>query len=100
MSMFGKMSVGVRRIASGVAIRMSSARTTKVYGRSSARRTIHMVGRFSLDAYLAAEVEPPGNCHYVFDLDLIIHGRRRRRQVLDRPAPIWSLFVTNLSCCR
>ena len=42
MLMFGKMSVGVRAIASGPTIRMSSASTTNVYGRRSAIRTIHI----------------------------------------------------------
>ena len=40
--MLGKMSVGVRTIASGPRIRISSASTTNVYGRFSATRTIHM----------------------------------------------------------
>ena len=38
----GKISVGVRRMSTGAAIRMRIARTTKVYGRLSASRTIHM----------------------------------------------------------
>jgi hypothetical protein len=42
MSMLGKMSVGVRRMRTGLTIRMSRARTTNVYGRSSAILTIHM----------------------------------------------------------
>src|SRR5690349_8105983 len=42
MSMSGKMSVGVRAIVSGPMPRIRSARTTKVYGRSRATRTIHM----------------------------------------------------------
>lgn len=46
ISMFGKMSVGVRRIASGPAIRMRIASTAKVYGRRRASRTIHMTNVF------------------------------------------------------
>src|SRR5207245_10086007 len=42
MSMFGKTSLGVRAMVSGPIPRMSSARTTKVYGRWSATRTIHI----------------------------------------------------------
>jgi hypothetical protein len=42
MLIFGKMSVGVVMITSGLRIRISNAMTTKVYGRSSAVRTIHM----------------------------------------------------------
>src|ERR1700691_6472925 len=39
---FGKMSVGVRKIITALRIRMSKARTMNVYGRSSAIRTIHI----------------------------------------------------------
>ena len=42
MLIAGKMSVGVRAMTTGLAIRIRSARTMKVYGRSSATRTIHM----------------------------------------------------------
>jgi hypothetical protein len=42
MLMLGKMSVGVRRITTGLRMRMSRASTMKVYGRSSAIRTIHI----------------------------------------------------------
>src|SRR5262245_15315564 len=42
MLMLGKMSVGVRAIVSPPRMLISSARTAKVYGRRSARRTIHM----------------------------------------------------------
>src|SRR5437016_3449028 len=42
MSMFGKMSVGVRRMSTGLSNKMSTARTTNVYGRCSATLTIHM----------------------------------------------------------
>src|ERR1700751_3962923 len=42
MLMLGKMSVGVLRTASGPRIINRSARTAKVYGRRSARRTIHI----------------------------------------------------------
>src|SRR5262249_55936205 len=45
MLMFGKMSVGVRRIVSPPRMAMSIAITAKVYGRRSASRTIHMLGR-------------------------------------------------------
>src|SRR6266705_218744 len=42
MSMLGKMSVGVRRMTTGLAIRIKMATTTNVYGRASATLTIHM----------------------------------------------------------
>src|SRR6202047_5600649 len=42
MSMFGKMSVGVRRMTAGLSKRIRIARTTKVYGRLRANLTIHM----------------------------------------------------------
>src|SRR5580704_6816322 len=42
MLMLGKMSVGVVRTAIGQRIINRSARTAKVYGRRSARRTIHI----------------------------------------------------------
>src|SRR5215475_9886305 len=45
MLMFGKMSVGVRRMVSPPRMAMSIAITAKVYGRRSASRTIHMLGR-------------------------------------------------------
>ena len=38
----GRMSTGVRTIASGPTISRTRASTTKVYGRLSAMRTIHM----------------------------------------------------------
>ena len=40
---FRKMSVGVREITSGLINRMTSAKTMNVYGRLSARRTIHIL---------------------------------------------------------
>src|SRR6267143_2539168 len=40
--MFGKISVGVRTIASAPMMRMSMDTTTKVYGRRNASRTIHI----------------------------------------------------------
>ena len=40
--MLGKISVGVRRIMTGLMMRMSSARMMKVYGRSRANLTIHI----------------------------------------------------------
>src|SRR3984957_12987810 len=40
--MFGKMSVGVRKITTGLKIRINRAKTMNVYGRSNAMRTIHM----------------------------------------------------------
>src|SRR5256885_10904697 len=43
MSISGKISVGVVTTASPPSSRMTSPMTTKVYGRLSARRTIHMV---------------------------------------------------------
>src|SRR5579872_107463 len=42
MSIFGKMSVGVRRMTAGLSKRMRIARTTNVYGRLRASLTIHM----------------------------------------------------------
>src|SRR6266852_9583451 len=42
MSIFGKMSVGVRKITAGLSKRIRIARTTNVYGRLSANLTIHM----------------------------------------------------------
>src|SRR4029077_20654947 len=42
MSIFGKISVGVRRIMTGLNTKMRTARTMKVYGRSRATRTIHI----------------------------------------------------------
>src|SRR5258708_34681294 len=42
MSIFGKISVGVRRIMTGLKTKISTARTMKVYGRSRATRTIHI----------------------------------------------------------
>src|SRR6267143_158519 len=42
--MFGKMSVGVRKIESVPRIKMRIANTTNVYGRFSATLTIHMIG--------------------------------------------------------
>ena len=41
MSISGKMSVGISRIAKTPPMTMSIAITTNVYGRRSARRTIH-----------------------------------------------------------
>src|ERR1700676_654123 len=43
MLMFGKMSVGVRKIASVPRIKIRIASTTNVYGRLSATLTIHMI---------------------------------------------------------
>src|SRR5260370_29839084 len=42
ISIFGKISVGVRTIASIPIMRISMAITAKVYGRRNARRTIHI----------------------------------------------------------
>src|SRR6266853_6817454 len=42
MSMFGKMSVGVVKMTTGLRSRISSASTMKVYGRSRATLIIHM----------------------------------------------------------
>src|SRR5262249_2018784 len=44
MLMEGKMSVGVRAMTTGLTMRIRSARTMNVYGRSRAIRTIHMTG--------------------------------------------------------
>ena len=43
MLIFGKMSVGVRRIMTGLANRISSAKTINVYGRFRATLTIHIM---------------------------------------------------------
>src|ERR1022692_2588746 len=40
--MLGKMSVGVRRMTTGAAMRINSARTINVYGRLRASLTIHI----------------------------------------------------------
>src|ERR1700733_1553509 len=45
MSMFGKMSVGVREITIGLPKRITSASTMNVYGRARASLTIHMFYR-------------------------------------------------------
>src|SRR5580658_5857742 len=42
MSIFGKMSVGVRRITAGLSKRIRIATTMNVYGRLRANLTIHM----------------------------------------------------------
>src|SRR5579863_10332540 len=53
MSIFGKMSVGVREITSGLIKRIRSASTMKVYGRERAIRTIHILwGAVSYDCFL------------------------------------------------
>ena len=49
MLMFGKISVGVRNAASGPMIKMSSASTMNVYGRSSAMRTMPIMGNARTD---------------------------------------------------
>jgi hypothetical protein len=43
MSIFGKISVGVRTIARPPRIKIRIASTTNVYGRFSASFTIHMI---------------------------------------------------------
>jgi hypothetical protein len=53
MLIFGKMSVGVRRMITGLSKRISKARTMNVYGRSKATRTIHMADLLET-AYSAA----------------------------------------------
>src|SRR6266702_3107729 len=55
--MAGKMSTGVRRIMTGAIRNSSSARTTKVYGRESATRTIHIE-----DLNADACIQPYGPC--------------------------------------
>ena len=50
--MFGKMSVGVRRIATGPKMRSNIAATTNVYGRRSASRTIHIDYTCPSEVYL------------------------------------------------
>src|SRR5580704_10658156 len=46
ISIFGKMSVGVREITKGLIRRMIIASTIKVYGRERATRTIHIYCSF------------------------------------------------------
>src|SRR5262249_816199 len=60
MLIAGKMSVGVRVITTGLAIRISSARTTKVYGRSRATRTIHIGARAYVATAAVAEAMSVG----------------------------------------
>ena len=50
MSIFGKISVGVREIITGLRTKMSTARTMKVYGRSRATRTIHIIDPLTLES--------------------------------------------------
>jgi hypothetical protein len=64
-SMLGKMSVGVREMMTGLASRISSARTTKVYGRCRATLTIHILSRCrtarqSCSECLSRDVDPDG----------------------------------------
>src|SRR5262249_45727382 len=62
MLISGKMSVGVRRIVSPPRMAMSIAITAKVYGRRSASRTIHMLGRalrLDLQRHAARRQERP-----------------------------------------
>ena len=42
MLMLGKMSVGVRKMTTGLTSKIISATTTNVYGRFRASRTIHI----------------------------------------------------------
>ena len=42
MLIFGKISVGVRRITTGLKTKINMAKTMKVYGRSRATLTIHI----------------------------------------------------------
>src|SRR5205823_9543082 len=60
MSMLGKMSVGVRRMRTGLASRISRARTTKVYGRCSATLTIHTLFLMQDDP---ARLPPPASAN-------------------------------------
>ncbi len=46
MLIYGKMSIGMETIETTPRTAISSARTTKVYGRRSASRTIHIFVRF------------------------------------------------------
>jgi hypothetical protein len=48
----GKISVGIRSITTGLAMRIRIARTMNVYGRVRASRTIHM-GVFHSEGKLA-----------------------------------------------
>src|SRR5580658_7461844 len=50
MSTLGKMSVGVRRITTGLRRRINKATTTKVYGRLRATLTIHIPDRMRVGA--------------------------------------------------
>ena len=70
----GKMSTGVRSIITGAIRNSSSASTTKVYGRESATRTIHIED-------LTADVMYPAASHAGFKLCLrttVWIARRRR----------------------
>jgi hypothetical protein len=44
--MFGKISVGIDAMLKTPRIRIRKAKTTKVYGRRNASRTIHIIGLF------------------------------------------------------
>src|ERR1700678_321236 len=66
MLMLGKMSVGVRRITTGLKIRIKRASTIKVYGRSNATRTIHICScpqfaTFLEDLYQGSCVKTPND---------------------------------------
>src|SRR6267142_3699537 len=54
MSTLGKISVGVRRMTTGLRMRIKSARTMNVYGRLRATLTIHIVW----PAHLSPDVRP------------------------------------------
>ena len=72
--MFGKMSVGVLMITTGLMIRIRSAMMMNVYGRSSANFTIHTSRR---PFHMPRPSEKP--LHYKW-----MHGPRRRMALLFR----------------
>jgi len=77
MLIFGKMSVGVFRIATGLRIRISKARTMKVYGRSRAIFTIHISlprNATDLPISLAAVLQRLGSLFRLIELLCRLHA--------------------------
>src|ERR1700730_14140924 len=68
MLMFGKMSVGVRKIESVPRIKIRIASTTNVYGRLSATLTIHMIHAL----ILPSDVGRTANCIVKWPYDLCL----------------------------
>src|SRR5579875_1218577 len=92
MSMLGKMSVGVLEMTTGARMNSINDRTTNVYGRRNARRTIHI--DFSCRRllrntdyrprafYRAAAVTAPGSST----------SNSHESSFPDRPDCIWRIF--------